>query len=93
MQQVELVDIDTQSFTVEQEKQDSIDKQAFHHNIDLKTKEYCHMDRTYMAPQNMEYRDIAHTNFHMMGIQKILYKMDGNWMDQLDIEGQVIQYS
>ena len=99
MQQVELVDIYTQLFAAEQEKQAAIGKQAFQQMMDPNMTGYCHMDQTSVAPQHMEHKDIAHTDFHMMGIQQILDKMDGNWMDQPNIElmmsikDQVVQYS
>lgn len=51
------------------------------------------MDLKYVVTQHMEYKDISHTNFHMMGIERILDNMDSNWMDQPNIEDQAIQYS
>ena len=67
--------------------------------IDLNTTLYFHMDQTYVVAQHMEYKDITHTNFHMMGIQQTMDNMDSNWMDQPDIElmisikDRVVQYS
>ena len=64
-------------------------RQSF--QVDLKTMAYCHM----VAPQKMEDKKIVHIVLHMGLNQCKADKLDGNQINQLDIDlmDQTVQYS